>query len=252
MTFSLLVVVEPVQCKSRPSRISAIAPTRRLVPHRPARSSHLELQARAQIRFFSSTGIRAVPTYEAVGLLLVEPGRTRGPERREVRSPAQRVSRRVRILVRHRATTSAASLVNLSPAPLTTKRSFSLPARGFTRGITFTTWSNRLPVSKVIAGPAGPFDAQHHRGGSASGYVVYDARAGRSTRPNASQSTSPSRVVRDRRGLTLERRASGRDPHRGDVHDVLARNNDITAGPPPRRTWGTDIDSAFRAHIQNE
>ena len=149
------------------------------------------------------------------------------------------------------------SIVLLAPAT-TYELQIGMPGRAPSANVAATTWSERFPVAQVIALPAGTLTQPLAitQGGSASGYVVYQADPAGTTIDvqNAYDYnitiSAPYVIVR---GLTLRNaRRDGIDIQKG-AHDLVIENNDISGWGRFNYTnsagWkiGVDMDSGIRA-----
>src|SRR5260221_1926070 len=210
-------------------------------------------QARAQSAY-PPTGIRAVPTYEAVGLYWANPGANAGTgcEVKFRKSGDNSWTQGLAMWFDTRNSECRGSLVNLAPGS-DYEAQFNLPGAAVTRAITFRTWANALPVANVVA-VAGGSTLSVTQGGSAAGYVVYDGTGATLDANNAAPyniTINASYVIV--RGFTLK----GAQQHGilidKNQHDVVIEDNDISGwGRTRDGTWGTDMDSGIRAICQNE
>ncbi|HUP30949.1 MAG TPA: right-handed parallel beta-helix repeat-containing protein, partial [Usitatibacter sp.] len=140
------------------------------------------------------------------------------------------------------------SLVHLDPNT-NYEVELNLPGQAATRALGFRTWSNSLPVAKVVTvnGGSGTFNISE--GGSAAGYVVYQGAGTVLDAANGAQfnvTVNASYVIV--RGLTL--RGAQQDAIRisPSVHDVVIEDNDISGwGRTRDGRWGADMDSGIRA-----
>ena len=149
------------------------------------------------------------------------------------------------------------SIVLLAPAT-TYELQVGMPGRAPSAGLVATTWSEQFPVGQVVALPAGTLTQPLAitQGGSASGYVVYQADpAGTIIDVQNAYDynitiSAPYVIVR---GLTLKNaRRDGIDIQKG-AHDLVIENNDISGWGRFNYTnsagWkiGVDMDSGIRA-----
>src|SRR6185312_9227232 len=209
----------------------------------------------AHAQSLSSSGVRAVPTYEAVGLYWSAPGAnsTTGCEVKFRRSGAAAWSQGLNLWFDASKNECRGSLVNLT-AGTSYDVQLNLPGAAANKGITFSTWSNTVPVASTVKVPSGSATYSITQGGSAAGYVVYDgtgstldAANGQATNINVNASYV---IVR---GFTLK----GAQQHGilidKNQHDVIVEDNDISGwGRTRDGTWGTDMDSGVRAICVNE
>ncbi|MGZ5063800.1 MAG: hypothetical protein ACXWAU_18105, partial [Usitatibacter sp.] len=178
---------------------------------------------------YPSTGVRAVPTYESVGLYWTDSGANAasGCEVQFRKAGASAFTKGLPMWFDARNAECRGSLVNLAPGT-TYEAQLNLPGAGVARAITFTTWSNQLPVAKTIAVASGSATFNITEGGSASGYVVYEGSGATLDAGNASPfnvTVNASYVIV--RGLTLK--GAQQDAIRIDKmqHDVVIEDNDI-------------------------
>jgi hypothetical protein len=208
----------------------------------------------AQAQSLSSSGVRAVTTYEAAGLYWTNPGASAatGCDVRYRKAGDTTWSTGLAMWFDASANECRGSLVGLTPG---THYEAQLGLSGTTtHGITFTTWTNRIPVAKTVTVASGSGTFNVAEGGSASGYVVYDGGGAVLDAHN----TSPYNVTINAshvivRGLNLR----GAQQHAilisPNVHDVIIEDNDISGwGRTRDGTWGTDMDSGIRAICKSE
>src|SRR5881275_368414 len=136
--------------------------------------SSLALAQGAQAQSLDSSGIAAVPTYEAAGLYWSSPPGASSASGCEVKfRPVGGASWTQGLALWYDASTSQCrgSLVNLT-AGTQYEVQLNMPGQAATKGISFTTWSNRLPVARTIPVSSGAGTLNVNQGGSPSGYVV--------------------------------------------------------------------------------
>jgi hypothetical protein len=202
-----------------------------------------------------STGTRAVPTYEAVGLYWSAPGAnsTSGCEVTFRKSGGTSWTQGLAMWFDANDNECRGSLVNLAPNTSYDVQ-FNLPGASASRGLTFTTWSNQKPVAKTVTVASGSGTLNITEGGSESGYVVYDGTGSTLDAQNAAPyniSVNASYVIV--RGFTLK----GAQQHgiliSPTLHDVVIEDNDISGwGRTRDGTWGTDMDSGIRSICKYE
>ncbi|MGZ5061928.1 MAG: Ig-like domain repeat protein [Usitatibacter sp.] len=204
---------------------------------------------------YPSTDVRAVPTYESVGLYWTNSGANAagGCEVQFRKAGASAFTKGLAMWFDARNSECRGSLVHLAPGTMY-EAQLNLPGAGVVRAITFTTWSNQPPVASTVRVPSGSATLDITQGGSPSGYVVYDGTgstldAGNGAPTNISINASYVIV----RGFTLK----GAQQHGILIdkmqHDVVIEDNDISGwGRTRDGTWGTDMDSGIRAVCQNE
>ncbi len=209
--------------------------------------------ASATAQSLSSSGVRAVPTYEAVGLYWSAPGAgSAGCDVRYRRSGASAWSQGLALWFDAASNECRGSLVNLAPG---TAYEVQLGVSGaYTRGTTFATWPNQVPIATTIAVPSGSGTLNVSAGGSAAGYVLYDGTGSVLDAANGAQynvTINASYVIV--RGFTL--RGAQIDAIRiaPTVHDVIIEDNDISGwGRTRDGKWGADMDSGIRAICKSE
>src|SRR5258706_15583445 len=209
----------------------------------------------AHAQSLDSTGVRAVPTYEAVGLYWTSPGAnaTTGCDVKFRKVGEASFTQGLALWFDAAANECRGSLVNLV-AGTSYEAQIGLPGAAPNKSITFTTWSNALPVAKTIAVASGSATLNITEGGSAAGYVVYEGAGATLDAANGAQfnvSVNASYVIV--RGLTLT--GAQQDAVRIDKsqHDVVIEDNDISNwGRTRDGTWGADMDSGVRAICQSE
>ncbi len=211
----------------------------------------------AHAQAYPSTGIRAVPTYEASGLYWSAPGANAatGCEVKFRKSGDSAWTQGLTMWFDARDNECRGSLVNLV-AGTTYEAQFNLPGLAVTRAVTFKTWANQLPVAKTytVAGGAGTLNITEG-GSAATGYVVYQGASGAVLdAQNASQfnvTVNASYVIV--RGLTLKGAQQDAIRISPDVKDVVIEDNDISGwGRTRDGKWGADMDSGVRAICKTE
>jgi hypothetical protein len=209
--------------------------------HAPARAQSLD-----------SSGVRAVPTYEAVGLYWSNPASASDCSVQFRKQGAAAWSQGLNLWYDKSKGECRGSLVNLAPG---TAYEAQLGANGsFSKGIAFTTWSNSLPVAQTIKVPSGSTTLNIAAGGSASGYVVYDGTGSTLDAQNgaaANVTVNASYVIV--RGFTLKGAQQNAIVIDKNQHDVVIEDNDMSGwGRTRDGTWGTDMDSGVRAVCTSE
>src|SRR5258706_5968447 len=210
----------------------------------------------AHAQSLDSTGVRAVPTYEAVGLYWTSPGAnaTTGCDVKFRKVGDASFTQGLALWFDAAANECRGSLVNLV-AGTSYEAQIGLPGAAPNKSITFTTWSNSLPVAQSIAVASGSATLNITQGGSAStGYVVYDGTGATLDAQNAAQfnvSVNASFVIL--RGLTLKGAQQDAIRISPNVTDVVIEDNDISGwGRTRDGKWGADMDSAVRAICSTE
>jgi hypothetical protein len=200
-----------------------------------------------------STNTIAVPTYEAVGLYWQSPGGTAGCEVKYRVAGTSSFAQGLPMWYDSRDGQCRGSLVGLTPNT-SYEVQFNLPGQAATRGLSFRTWSNQMPVAKTVTVPAGAATFNVAESGTAAGYVVYDGKGATLDANNASQynvTINASYVIV--RGLVLKGAIQDAIRISPNVHDVIIEDNDISNwGRTRDGKWGADMDSAVRAVCTTE
>jgi hypothetical protein len=210
----------------------------------------------AHAQAFDSNGIRAVPTYEAVGLYWSNPGANAatGCQVTFRKSGDGQWTSGLDLWFDAATNECRGSLVSLAAGTSYDVR-FNLPGLPVAKAVTFSTWSNQLPVARTIKVASGSATLDITAGGSAStGYVVYDGTGSTLDAANRSQfnvSVNASFVIV--RGFTLKGAQQDAIRISPDVKDVVIEDNDVSGwGRTRDGTWGTDMDSGVRAVCRTE
>jgi hypothetical protein len=203
----------------------------------------------AKAQSLPSTGTRAVPTYEAVGLYWANPGGTAGCQVKYRKAGASAWSPGLDLWYDARDTECRGSLVHLE-ANTEYQVELNLPGQAPVRGLTFRTWANQRPVAKTITVDSGSGTLNVTEGGSAAGYVVYQGASGATLDgQNSAQynvTINASYVIV--RGLKLKGAKADAIRISPNVKDVVIEDNDISGwGRQRSGNWGVDMDSAVRA-----
>ena len=205
------------------------------------------LGAKAQTATLPSTGTIAVPTYEAVGLTWQSPGASSSCEVKYRVEGQSTWQQGLPMWYDSRDQQCRGSLVNLTPGTAY-QVEFNLPGQAATRGLAFSTWSNRFPVAKTIAVASGSGTLNITEGGSPSGYVVYEGNGATLDAANVAQfnvTVNASYVIV--RGLTLKGAKQDAIRINATATDVVIEDNDISGwGRQRSGNWGIDMDSAVR------
>jgi Big-like domain-containing protein len=203
-----------------------------------------------------SAGVRAVPTYESVGLYWSNPGANAatGCEVKFRRAGDSAWRQGLAMWFDARDSECRGSLVALTQNT-SYEVEFNLPGQAATRGLTFSTWANQLPVARTITVAGGTATLNITEGGTASGYVVYQGAPGAVLDANnAAQfnvSVNASYVIV--RGLTLKGAQQDAIRISPNVKDVVIEDNDISGwGRTRDGRWGADMDSGVRAVCSTE
>ncbi len=203
----------------------------------------------------SSSGTRAVPTYESAGLYWARPGAnaTTGCEVKFRKAGDTAWTEGLPMWFDARDGECRGSLVSLMPGT-TYEAQFNLPGVQPSRATTFTTWANTLRVARTIAVRGGSGTLEINEGGSAStGYVLYDGSNATLDAANSAPfnvTINASYVIV--RGLTLKGARQDAIRISEDVKDVVIEENDISGwGRTRDGRWGYEMDSGIHAVCKN-
>src|SRR3982751_2766617 len=130
----------------------------------------------AQAQTLDSSGVTAVPTYEAAGLYWSSPAGATAANGCEVKFRVAGAATWTQGLALVYDTTKSqcrGSLVNLTENTAY-EAHLNLPGQAATKSITFKTWANAKPVAQTIKVASGSTTVNVSVGGTESGYVVYD------------------------------------------------------------------------------
>jgi hypothetical protein len=193
--------------------------------------------------------VRAVTTYESAGLYWSAPPFARTSDGCQVRYrvAGQSAWKQGHDLWFDTASNECrGSLVYLSPG---TAYEAELSVAAAKRTVSFRTWSNRVPVASRVKVPSGSETLVISRGGTASGYVVYEGGPGVLDAANMAASNiyiDASYVVV--RGFTLKGARQDAIRISPNVTDVIIEDNEITGwGRGRGNGLGVNGDSAIRA-----
>jgi len=212
-------------------------------------------QGVAQAQTLDSSGVSAVPTYEAVGLYWNSPAGATASGGCEVKFRVAGASSWTQGLAMvYDATNSQCrgSLVYLTENT-TYEAQLNLPGQAAAKSITFTTWANVKPVAQTITVASGAATVNVNVGGTATGYVVYDGAGATLDGTNVANNITVNASYVIVRGFTLKNAQQNGILIDKNQHDVIIEDNDISNwGRTRDGTWGTDMDSGIRAICQNE
>jgi hypothetical protein len=203
----------------------------------------------AAAAYAQSPGVRAVPTYESVGLYWADPpfGWTSDGCQVRYRPVGQGSWKQGHALWFDSASNECrGSIVHLAPG---TEYEAELSVTAAKREVRFRTWSNRVPVAETVHVPSGSATLVITSGGTKSGYVVYEGAPGVLDAKNA----SPYNIYIDAsyvvvRGFTLKGAAQDAIRIAPGVTDVIIEDNEITGwGRTRGGGLGKNGDSAIRA-----
>jgi len=192
--------------------------------------------------------VRAVPTYEAVGLYWSNPGSVSSCEVKYRAQGDSAWKQGLNMWYDAANGQCKGSIVYLTPG---TAYEAQMSANGQSKSISFTTWSNQYPVASTVKVASQSGTLTISQGGSANGYVVYDGTGATIDGGTTNINVNASYVVI--RGFTLKNAAQHGILISPNVHDVIVEDNDISNwGRTRDGKWGTDMDSAVRAICKNE
>ena len=192
-------------------------------------------------------GVRAVPTYESVGLYWADPPFGWTTDGCQVRYRAMGTSawKQGHDLWFDRATNECrGSIVHLSPG---TAYEAELSVAAAKRQVQFRTWPDRVPVASRVRVPNGSATLVIRSGGTESGYVVYEGGV------LDARNASPYNIYIDAsyvvvRGFTLKGAAQDAIRISPNATDVIIEDNEITGWGRTRGDGlGVNLDSAIRA-----
>jgi hypothetical protein len=196
-----------------------------------------------------TSGVRAVPTYESVGLYWSSPpfGWTANGCRVRYRAVGQSSWKQGHDLWFDAASNECrGSIVHLAPG---TEYEAEVSVTAAKRNVKFRTWPNRVPVASTVQVPSGSDMLVISAGGTPSGYVVYQGSPGVLDARNAAAHNiyiNASYVVV--RGFTLKGAAQDAIRLSPNVTDVIIEDNEITGWGRTRGAGlGVNGDSAIRA-----
>jgi hypothetical protein len=196
-----------------------------------------------------SPDVRAVPTYESVGLYWTNPpfGWTTSSCSVRYRPVGQAAWKQGHDLWFDAASNECrGSIVHLSPG---TAYEAEVSNTASKRLVQFRTWPNRVPVASTVNVPSGSAMLVIASGGTKSGYVVYQGAPGVLDAKNA----TPYNIYIDAsyvvvRGFTLKGAAQDAIRLSPSVTDVIIEDNEITGWGRTRGSGlGVNLDSAIRA-----
>src|SRR5258706_6565390 len=228
---------------------------RRATPARPVWAASVlivgALIAHGSAKAQDSSGVRAIPTYESVGLYWSNPGASAatGCEVKFRRSGDSAWTQGLAMWFDARNSECRGSLVSLAPGA-NYEVQLGLPGLAPAKALTFKTWSNQLPVARTVTVNSGSATLEITEGGSAGGYVVYQGAAGAvlDAGNNAQYNVTINASYVIVRGLTLKGAKQDAIRVAANVTDVVIEDNEISGwGRTRDGTWGADMDSGIRA-----
>lgn len=196
-----------------------------------------------------SPDVRAVPTYEAVGLYWTNPpfAWTANGCKVRYRVAGQGAWKEGHDLWFDSATGECrGSIVNLSPG---TSYEAEVSVAASRRIVAFRTWPNRVPVASTIDVANGPDTLVIDKGGTKSGYVVYQGAPGvRDARNRTAYNIYINASYVVVRGFKLKGASQDAIRISPDVTDVIVEDNDISGWGRTRGAGlGVNGDSAIHA-----
>jgi len=209
----------------------------------------------AHAQSLDSTNVRAVPTYESAGLYWSNPGANAqtGCAVQFRKQGDANWTQGLAMWFDARNSECRGSIVGLTNGTAY-EAQMGLPGAGFSKSVTFTTWSNAMPVASAVMVASGSSTVNITQGGSASGYVVYDGTGSTLDAQNGQPyniSVNASYVII--RGLVLKGAQIDAIRISPNVSDVIIEDNDISGwGRTRDGTWGADMDSGVRAVCSNQ
>jgi len=212
-------------------------------------------QGLAQAQTLDSSGVAAVPTYEAVGLYWNGPAGATASGGCEVKfrvAGASAWTQGLAMVYDSSKSQCRGSLVGLTQNT-SYEAQLNLPGQAATKSITFTTWANAKPVAQTIKVASGSTTVNVNVSGTATGYVVYDGTGATLDGTNVANNITVNASYVIVRGFTLKNAQQNGILIDKNQHDVIIEDNDISNwGRTRDGTWATDMDSGVRAICQNE
>ena len=193
---------------------------------------------------------RAVPTYESVGLYWSAPGASSSGCEVKYRKIGETAWRDGLALWFDSASNECrGSLVHLSPGS-DYEAQLNLPGQPAARTVSFRTWNNVMPVARTVTVPSSAQTLNITEGGSAGGYVLYQAAPGTVLEGGNvlahNVTINASYVIV--RGFTLKGARQDAIRISPTVTDVVIEENDISGwGRQRSGSLGVNLDSAIRA-----
>jgi hypothetical protein len=198
-----------------------------------------------------SADVSAVPTYESVGLYWTNPGANAATGCDVKFRKAGEVAWKPGLAMWFDARDNQCrgSLVHLAPNT-EYQVEMSLAAAATTRSLSFRTWANQKPVAKTLTVPGGSGTLDITEGGTAGGYVVYQAAPGAvldaANGVPFNITVNASYVIV--RGFVLKGAQQDAIRLSPTVTDVVIEDNEITGwGRQRSGAWGIEGDSAIHA-----
>ncbi|MEA3192093.1 MAG: hypothetical protein QOD26_426 [Betaproteobacteria bacterium] len=203
-----------------------------------------------------SSNVRGVATFHSIGMYWTSPGASSSGCKMQFRKQGESAWRdAMDMWFDGRNSECRGSIVQLQPGTQYEVQ-MGLPGQSFKKGATVATWSESFPIAQTITLPASSSSTLNiTSGGTASGYVLYQAASGGSTidvangKANNVIISAPYVIVR---GLTLKGAQQDAVLITGAAHDVVIENNDISGWGRLNYTnsggWqvGVDMDSGIR------
>lgn len=211
-----------------------------------------------------STGARAVPTFESIGLYWA-PGSNPGSAGCQIQYKKETDTAwkaGLAMWYDSRNSECRGSLVHLAPGTSYDVQ-FGLPGQAMSRGLTIRTWSENFPIARTVYVSSGSQTLNITSGGTAGGYVLYTSAPGTQATIDVANAqaynvniSAPYVIVR---GLILK----GAQWHGVNIvetaNDVVIEDNDISGWGRPKGTTssqgypiGMDYDSGVYSGCQNQ
>jgi len=209
-----------------------------------------------------SSGVRAVATFQSIGMYWTSPGASSAGCKMQYRKQGDSTWRdAMDMWFDSRNSECRGSIVMLQPGTQYEVQ-MGLPGQAFKKGLTVATWNEQFPIAQTITLPAsGSSTLNITSGGTANGYVLYQAASGGSTIDVANAQnnniviSAPYVIVR---GLTLKGAKVDAIALKNGAHDVIIEDNDISgwgrynvtsataSNGTPGWQIGVDMDSGVR------
>jgi hypothetical protein len=203
-----------------------------------------------------SNGARAVPTFESIGLYWTPPSNPGAGCPVIFRKVGDSAWRQGLDMWYDPANGECrGSLVLLNPGTQY-EIQFGLPGETASSGLVATTWSEQFPIAQTITLPAGTRTTPLNitQGGSASGYVLYQADPTSGTTIDVQNASTNDVVISAPyvilRGFTLKGAQADAISLVNGAHDLVIEQNDISGWGRYRTTgswdYGVDYDAGVR------
>ena len=235
-----------------PSQSTAQSPSQTVTPGSPATPP----APVSGVSGLPVDGAHAVPTFESIGLYWTPPANPGSAGCDVIFRKSGDASFRQGLNLWYDSSTNECrgSLVLLEPGT-TYEVQIGMPAQSPRAGVSVTTWSENFPIAQTITLPAGTRTTPLAitQGGTANGYILYQADPGGTTIDVQNQSrnnitvSAPYVIVR---GFTLKGAQVDAIELLSGAHDVVIEKNDISGWGRFRSTgswdYGMDYDAGVR------